>query len=368
MIYLSNTSKKILSGIIAAVLFILFFLFAIGILRFHKTNKIVNENAQFIANLGVGYNLGNALDVCDWNTMFTNVYDNDTELLWGGAVTSKEFIQQLADDGFGVIRVPVTYMNHIDSEGNVNEAWLKRIHEVSEWIIDSGMYCIIDIHHDTGNGGWIKASNENYKMNQAIVSKMIDQIACYMNDFDDHLILEGFNEMVDDDNHWSRVPYSSLMTFNKWNQLFVNIVRASGGNNASRYLLINTYAATTNSRNIYYFELPKDSVENKLIVGVHNYSGIEGLEDSFKKIKILSDRGYPIIIGEFGSTSDASFDRVAHADEYIKLCLKFGFCPIWWDNNEDPKNHEATSFSLYDRNNCQAYFPEIISALCSSYE
>ncbi len=361
----NKLAKRASSIIIILVSIMITCSFASGLLRIHVKRNVSSEARDFINNLGTGYNIGNALDVCDWNSKFQDNYGVDTQTLWWGTLTTEDFVKMLSDEGFGVIRLPVTYMNHIDEDGNIDPAWLAKVEELAGWVIKYDMYCIVDIHHDTGNDGWIKASKANYEQNSSRAANMITQIAETFKDYDDHLILESFNEMVDDKNHWTRVPYSSLKAFNKWNQLFVNTVRSTGGNNSSRYLLVNTYAATYNKLNLYYFEMPNDSAQNRLIAGVHNYTGPDGLEKSFESIKMLSDRGYPVIIGEFGSKASASYDRAEHAAKFVALSKEYGFCPIWWDNNENPQKHKDTSFSVYDREKCVSYFSEITKALTS---
>ena len=360
---MKNRSSKRVSIIIILVCIMIVYSFMSGLVRIHARRTVSIEAQEFVNNLGTGYNMGNSLDVCDWNSKFKNEYGIDTETLWGGPVITEDFVKLLADDGFGVIRLPVTYMNHIDEDGNIDPEWLGRVEEVVGWVVKYDLYCIVDIHHDTGNDGWIRASKENFKQNSLRVTNMIKQIAETFKEYDDRLILEGFNEMVDDKNHWTRVPHFSLEMFNKWNQLFVDTVRATGGNNSSRYLLVNTYAATLTKRNLYYFRMPKDSTPDRLIAGVHNYTGMSGLEESFERIKVLQKQGYPVIIGEFGSKASTSYDRVEHTKLFASLCHQYGFCPIWWDNNENPEEHENTSYSIYDRKNCVAYFSEIIKVL-----
>ncbi len=361
----SNMKQRIRCIISSILLITLVAGFATGFSSAGKAKKISEENQAFINGLGTGINLGNALDVCDWNTKFQNRYGVNTQTLWWGAVISEDFIKTLANRGFGVVRVPVTYMNHIDDNGNIDPAWINRVREVVGWIVQNNMYCIIDIHHDTGNDGWIKASADNYDNNSMRVANMISQIATAFNDFDDHLILEGFNEMVNEKNNWTDVPKASLKAHNKWNQLFVDTVRATGGNNATRYILVNTYAASPTKKNMQGFELPKDSANNRLIVGIHNYAGQNNVQETLDRIKKFSDRGFPIIIGEFGTTANATYDRAQHAGSYVKICRDYGFCPIWWDNGENPNNHKNSSFAIYERKSCAEYYPELINALIS---
>lgn len=345
----------IITAIIACLLF--------GIIRIHPIQKESSENVSFIQALGTGCNIGNSLDACDWSTMFESAYGNGTETFWGNPAISEEFIGLLEEQGFKTVRVPVTYMNHIDENGNIDEAWLDRVAEVVDMVIAHNMYCIINIHHDTGNDGWIKASEKNYEDNNERVKSMIIQIANRFKEYDNHLILESFNEMVDEKSRWSKVPISSYKAFNKWNQLFVDTVRATGDNNSDRYLLINTYAAAVDNIMIYYFDMPNDTVENRLIAGVHNYAGPINMEKSFAIIKSLSRRGYPVIIGEFGNTANVSYDRAEFVNEFIELCKENNYCPIWWDNGQDPNQYADSSFALFNRNTDEVYNTDIIKSL-----
>lgn len=367
-------NKKIRIIIVLFTALILAALMVIGLCFIGIPKKQVvaesSEAREFVREMGVGINIGNSLDVCDWNTMLI-IDDNpqDYETLWWNAPITQELIKMIADKGFGTIRVPVTYMNHIDEDGNIDPLWLKRVSEVVTMVIDNGMYCIIDIHHDTGNDGWINASKKNYNENHDRVAKMIIQIAEYFKDYDDHLILESFNEMVDDNDRWTDVPFESLTIYNKWNQLFVDLVRGTGSGNATRYLLINTYAATWDGRNIDYFELPSDSVEGRLLVGVHGYMSYDKLESGFDYIKKLYDRGYAIVIGEFGTTGQSDVDREAYTYDYAQKAAEIGACPILWDNGSNASSaEEVTNFAIMDRNNLKWYFPKIAEALIDGYK
>lgn len=335
-----------------------------------KDNYKESEASKFVKGMGVGINIGNSLDVCDWNNKFTFASDpNSYETNWGNVPITEDLIKMIADEGYGTIRIPVTYMNHIDAAGNIDPNWLKRVSEVVNMVIDNGLYCIIDIHHDTGNDGWIKASKKNYNDRHECVANMIVQIAQYFKEYDEHLILEGFNEMVDDQNRWGNVPSESLTVFNSWNQIFVDLVRSTGGNNATRFLIVNTYAASCDERNIDYFELPKDSVEDKILVGVHGYFEYDKLDSGFESIKKLYDRGYAIVIGEFGTSGQSKVDRAQYTEDYSQKAAEIGACPILWDDGSNAaKASEVKNFAIMDRKNLKWYFPKIAEALIKGHK
>jgi len=115
-----------------------------------------------VKNMGVGWNLGNTLDANKTDETWTTTEQHETR--WGQPVTTFELMKMMNDAGFTAIRVPITWYQEIDENGTVKEAWMNRVKEVVDYVLDNGMYCIINVHHDTGagDGAWIKASGSNY--------------------------------------------------------------------------------------------------------------------------------------------------------------------------------------------------------------
>ncbi len=103
-----------------------------------------------VKNMGVGWNLGNTLDANDATKTWTTTAQHET--CWGQPVTKPELLKMMKEAGFGAIRVPITWYQEMDKDGKVNAAWMSRVKEVVDYVIDNGMYCIINVHHDTGAG------------------------------------------------------------------------------------------------------------------------------------------------------------------------------------------------------------------------
>lgn len=122
------------------------------------------------------------------------------------------------------------------------------------------------------------------------------QIATRFKDYDDKLLFEGFNEMLNEESNWGYPGEDGTTAINMWNQIFVDTVRGTEGNNASRVLVVNIYAASSDNGILDEFELPKDSVENSLIVGIHHYSPISdcfdrsGNENTQSEVTVHSGR------------------------------------------------------------------------------
>lgn len=64
-------------------------------------------------------------------------------------------------------------------------------------------------------------------------------------------------------------------------QVFVDAVRATGGNNATRYLGISGYCTSPNLT-IKHLQLPTDPAQDRLLISVHYYDPATfALEDKF---------------------------------------------------------------------------------------
>ena len=311
--------------------------------------QITETATEAVKNMGVGWNLGNTLDANAASgtnidlASYWGQQDLNSEIYWGQHKTKPELMTMMKNAGFGAIRVPVTWFNHMDKDGNVDKAWMKRVHEVVDYVIDNNMYCILNVHHDTGAGSdsqkhWIQADEQVYEKVKDKYEKLWKQIAEEFKDYGKELLFEGYNEMLDPLNSWCFASYaasggynatvatSAYNAINKYAQSFVNTVRATGGNNESRNLIVNTYSAANGSGTwnshltdpLTKLNLPQDKTKGHIIFEVHSYptitneNGTPKTSTVVKKeiddmIKTLNDKlvskGAPVIIGEWGSSN-----------------------------------------------------------------
>lgn len=297
---------------------------------------------EVVKNMGLGWNLGNTLEansqtVTDMTSdNYWGQQDLTSETCWGQFTTKPELMQMMKNAGFGAIRVPVTWYNHMDKDGNVDAAWMKRVHEVVDYVISAGMYCIVNVHHDTGADGdsfksWIKADATNYSTNKARYENLWRQIATEFKDYDQHLLFESYNEMLDAQSAWN-YPSSkatggynaaeALKSFNAINsyaQSFVDVVRASGGYNDQRNLIVNTYAASngygtwsTHLTEVLTKMKKPTGESNHLIFEVHAYPNIQNLASAKTEVdnmisnlntNLVPRLGAPVIFGEWGTSN-----------------------------------------------------------------
>ena len=341
-------------------------LLACGLLMSFSAQAQSFENAKdAVKNMGVGWNLGNTLDANDASKTWTTTEQHET--CWGQPVTKPELMKMMKEAGFNSIRVPVTWYQEMDSDGNVNEAWMNRVKEVVDYVIDNGMYCILNVHHDTGDGNthWIHASSTNYNKNKAKFEKLWKQIAETFKDYDQHLLFEGYNEMLDDNNTWNEPKNKTdgYKAINDYAKSFVTTVRNSGGNNASRNLIVNTYSASSTPNAMQNLDKPENS--NHIIFQIHSYPNWQTksnakneIDNLISNIKAkLIDRA-PVIIGEYATftTWPSEIDYYAtdkpvalYAMDYlIKETKKAGIGTCYWMGLSDGSYRDMPAFHQAD--------------------
>ena len=341
-----------------------------------------------VKKMGVGWNLGNTLDANDATKTWTTTAEHET--CWGQPVTKRELITMMKEAGFGAIRVPVTWYQEMDSEGKIKDAWMKRVKEVVDYVIGEGMYCILNVHHDTGADGgtfksWIKADEDNYTQNKAKFEYIWKQIGETFKDYDEHLLFEGYNEMLDATSCWN-YPTSvgtydadyakkSLETINNYAQSFVDAVRSTGGNNVIRNLIVNTYAASAGGNwghantVVEQLKLPTDKVSNHLIVEVHGYPNISNgfskeityIDWLFNNIKekLIDRLKVPVIIGEWGTSNvDGGAGKTDYdvrksdffqfVDYWIKKAKELDIATYYWMGLSDGAYRSVPAFNQPD--------------------
>jgi len=326
------------------------------------------KNATHVVyDIKIGWNLGNTFDANP-----EGVTGLSTETSWGNPQVTKELITLVKDSGFNAIRVPVTWGNHMDENNQIDPAWLERVAEVIGYVLDNDLYCILNVHHDTGTEGWLRASRANEEAMRARFIDLWTQVAGYFADAPDKLLFESFNEILTDANQWNSPPLEAVKVTNELNQIFVDTVRSTGGNNDKRCLIVNTYAAATDSVVLSNFVLPTDTIENRLIIEAHvyapfaftyeDYPNVTGYKESEVSSPIsslfvkLGFKGTPVIIGEFGcADKDNDVERVSWAKYFIETALKYGIKCFWWDN--------GYQYSIINRNRNVVSEPFIVEAL-----
>ena len=317
--------------------------------------------SETVARMTTGLNIGNTLD--SYGSYITGTSPRNYETAWGNPQITPELVQTIKQGGFKAVRLPVTWYQNMSADGTVREAWMNRVQEVVDYIINEGMYCVLDVHHDTGAGSeaWLKADITNVDDISSRLAALWTQIATRFRDYGDHLIFEGYNEMLDQAGHWTMTDASGYAAHNLLSQAFVTAVRQTGGNNAYRSLLVNTYSADPGQYTASRFSLPTDCVEGQLIVGAHVYApgsftslGNDAespvwtdalateLADVLQSLRDVFPNT-PIIIGEFGANGKATDTECAkYAKVFIEKANALGLGRFYWFDIINRRTYEWT--------------------------
>ena len=332
-------------------------------------------SAQIAKEMKIGWNLGNTFDSWDGSGL-------DSETSWGNPKTTEKMILDIKAMGFCTVRIPVTWSIHADDKGNIDSEWMARVKEVVDYAYNNDMYVILNSHHDDSYfdiGGCV-SNEDTYAESIEKMANLWTNIANTFIDYDERLVFETMNEprTVGSSKEWMGGTAAEREIVYGLNDAIVKAIRATGGNNAYRHIMIPTYAATYLTSVLRKMELPDD---DRIIVSVHAYvpysfamnekgssdfknSDKRALDKFFSQLnKIFISKGIPVVIGEFGATNkDNLDDRCEWAEYYVKGAGQYGIPCAVWDNNIG-KEAGAECWGLYDRDSGEWLFPEIAETM-----
>lgn len=321
---------------------------------------------EIVEKMNIGWNLGNSLDVCNADRNESGIIDEHAaivdETLWGNVMTTKALFDHLKADGINAVRIPITWRDHLGKAPTymINNDWMDRVEEVVRYAYDNDMFVIINVHHDGGGdpnfGAWIRSASDATKRS-AILKKfesVWQQIADRFEHYGHRLILESMNEIGFDDMA-KEEAFDLLQVFN---QKFVDVIRSSNGHNSQRHLLIAGYWTDIAKTSSGLFEMPTDTIENRLILSVHYYTPWQfcvtnkqhtwGTSEEITEMKNLvqmiydhfTAKGVPVIIGEYGFGPNDPTSTVFFTEMFVKLCYDKGIATFLWDNGEQYHRRE----------------------------
>ena len=321
--------------------------------------------------MGNGINLGNTFEACDANTPYTPGRDPRTyEVTWGQPVTTQEMLTAMKAAGFDAIRIPVAWMTNATDLANgdytIDPAYLARVKEVVDYARNAGMYVILNDHWDGGWWGMFGSENaETRAFAMEAYKGMWRQIAAYFADYSDYVIFEAANEELGarfDEN--SRYCSDSVVTYldddaryaltNEVNQAFVDTVRAAGGNNDRRFLLVAGYGTNIDQTCDPRFRMPADAAADKLLLSVHYYdpwsycgassaagatawgtkADYEYMDAQLQKMTRFTQQGIGVVIGEYGALpgdDGMKENDFAYHARFLDLCDLYDLTSCLWD-------------------------------------
>ncbi|MBQ9382762.1 MAG: glycoside hydrolase family 5 protein [Ruminiclostridium sp.] len=345
--------------------------------------------------MGNGINLGNTMEAYNHKAYLSGTDPTSFEGLWGMPRTTQEMIDGMKAAGFDTLRVPVAWtngMNYESGDYTIDERLLARVEEIVNYALKADMYVIVNDHWD---GDWWamfgSASEDTSGKAMDIYTSMWTQVAGRFRDYPYKLVLESANEELGDGlnnkEYWEDSgALSADEVYDKIyeiNSEFVKTVRASGGKNADRFLLIAGYNTDIDHTVDDRYKMPEDTAENKLIISVHYYSpwdycGTKAVDqwgsplqykeqnEMLAKLTKFTEKGYGVIIGEYGVLTDGmptpKPDTDIYFTNFLNNCDLYNYCPLLWDCNGLYRRREG---KIYDETVAKLFLDRSFSAQSS---
>ncbi|MCD0445101.1 cellulase family glycosylhydrolase [Glycomyces sp. A-F 0318] len=311
---------------------------------------------ETVAAMEPGWNLGNSLDAVGAD-----------ETAWGNPRITEALVQNVADQGYNSIRIPVTWDNHQSKSGDyaVEDAYLDRVEEVVGWALDADLYVVLNIHHDSWI--WIADMNTNRTVVEARYEAIWTELADRFRDAPPELLFESVNEPqfnnVDD-----TTAYALL---DDLNTSFHEIVRGSGGGNADRVLILPTLHTNADQGRLDALSATIDALDDPNLAATIHYYGFWPFSVNIagyttfnaevqQDVTATFDRAYdefvangvPVLIGEFGLLGFDAHTGTVEQGEKLKFfeyaghyAAEKGMTLQLWDNGQ---HFDRTAFEWND--------------------
>jgi endoglucanase len=331
--------------------------------------------AHEMREITVGWNLGNTFDAPRGETS------------WGNPITSFTMINAVAEAGFDAVRLPITWQMHMGEapDYTIDSAWLSRVEEVVGYVLAAGMYCIINTHHE----GWIFPVEEQEEQIALQLAALWTQISLHFAEYNEKLIFEGMNEprLFNTEHEWNGGTAEAHRVVNRLNEVFIDTVRATGGRNILRHLMIPTYAASAEPVAVAAVANTFPHDDGKVIVSIHAYTPTnfalnpqgtgnwlahrqeEEINWMFNRLEsYFLDENIPVIMGETGAVNKDNLpERIAWATYYFAKAKELGIPAFWWDNGIfEARSETSELFGFLNRHYAVFMFPEILEAIIVS--
>jgi endoglucanase len=318
--------------------------------------------SALVADMGPGWNFGNSFDV-----------RSRDKTLWGNPLPTTRTVDAVFDRGFRTLRLPITWGYNMGDGPSftIESSYFDRVEAIVSHALEKGMYVIINVHHDDE---WIIPTRANASATNAQLSRVWSQIATRFRNYSDFLIFEVLNEPrhVGTPEEWTGGTAEGRSVLNTFHKTALDAIRATGGNNTERKIMIPPYAALISETVWNALVIPNN--DPNVIISLHAYFPLEfallatdpdwgSTEDRRQVTDLMNritsnfiNRGFPVVMGEWGAidTIASAEARETHAEFFVQACLSKGIVPIVWDDGGD--------FGLLSRPISVWEFPNIADA------
>lgn len=322
---------------------------------------------DLVAEMGVGWNLGNSFDVTSRDKTF-----------WGNPITSKAMIDAVKNKGFKTLRIPITWGPNQSENApyTIESSYLTDVKKVVDYGFQNKMHVIINVHHDDD---WVKPTASEAENTKNRLSSLWTQVATHFKKYNDSLVFETLNEprLQGIPEEWIGGTPEGRQFINDFNKAAVDAIRTTGGNNEKRHIMIPTWGASTIPAAMNDLVIPNN--DPKIIISLHSYFpwqfageaqiswgsvqdkiALEAELDAIRQ-KWIIEEGRPVIIGEWGSIeANPLQSRIEYATFYAQQAAERSLLTIVWDN--------GASFRLLNRHNLIWDYSTIASRIITAYD
>jgi endoglucanase len=321
-----------------------------------------------VAAMQPSWNLGNTLDAIP------------DETSWGNPLTTKALFDTIKAQGFRSVRIPVTWSGHQSATApyTIDATWMNRVKQVVDWALADGLHVVLNVHHDSWQ--WIATMPTDHDNVLARFKATWTQIAAKFRDSPQQLLFESNNEPQFD----NTTDAQGNQYNNELNTAFHTLVRQSGGNHATRLLMLPTLHTNAGQDFLDVLVSEMKSLNDpNLVATVHFYGwypfsvNIAGgtqfdataqkdMTDTFTRIRnTLTSKGIPVYLGEYGLLSYPDYNHPPRVEpgEGLKYFEQFGYeartagvATALWD-----------AFNFLNRTTLQWRDPAIVNQIKSSW-
>jgi len=320
---------------------------------------------DLVAEMGVGWNLGNALDVKSTN-----------KTIWGNPITTKAMIDAVSTLGFKTLRIPVTWGPNQSNSApyTIESNYLNEVKRIVDYGFANKMHVIINVHHDED---WATPTAAQAPLAKERLGSLWTQVSDHFKEYNDSLIFETLNEprLVGSPEEWTGGTAAGRGFVNDYHEVALNAIRATGGNNTKRHLMMSTWAASTIPTAMNDLVIPNN--DEKVIISLHSYFpwqyageatatwgsaqdklDLQGELDQIRQ-KWVVEEGRPVILGEWGTIDMNPLQgRIEYAEFYAKQAANRDLLTIVWD--------DGGMFKLFNRNGLNWEYRDIATAIISA--
>lgn len=277
-----------------------------------------------VAAMQPGWNVGNTLDALGGETA------------WGNPLITEELFQTIKAEGYKSIRLPVSWDEHTGPgpDYTIDPAWLDRVAQVVDWAIANDLPVMVNMHDQM----WTKQLPDDRENVLAKFDSMWTQIAERFKDYPSELSFESINEPQFPTDEANKDAHTATL-----NVAFHEAVRATGGNNEDRLLVLPTWVTNSEQPHLDALKATIDSLDDPMIAAtVHfygfwpfsvNVAGVttydeatqQDLENTFQRVNdTFVDNDIPVIVGEWGVLGyDYTRPGVPQSQQYGELLKLF---------------------------------------------